>query len=409
MSKRGREQNRVRRAVIGEGPGAGWTASRASEDVVALAKTIGEKYADNPIALWMGANLSTAEVNGLASVGFSAANLDAAIGRTALPQELRGKVSALARDASFGPAFSIAAYERAYTHMRRRATAGKTGQAYVLSPTLHTVVCAAARDLTHEDLLTITDDDLLDAHGVLLLPFEQPVANRSGEVAYYVRAMTWSVAHTPAAGRYVEISQWTAQPTIHSSVGALRDAAKRMGYPLQPLIPESANNLVLTDGEGVDAATTTSLDHERAALALKADDTIAPAVDPESYAVMGEPVPDALANFTQRYLFAFMRLAAQRTTAVSKPPAVHANGATIRVPNHEAVRVVTLRSATTIQPEGVGAPPRKYHHRFVVKMHKVRQWYPSEQRHKVIWRGPYVKGPQDAEWLTGEKVYALTR
>ena len=29
-------------------------------------------------------------------------------------------------------------------------------------------------------------------------------------------------------------------------------------------------------------------------------------------------------------------------------------------------------------------------------MHKVRQWCPKEQVHKVIWRCPYVKGPQDA-------------
>lgn len=26
-------------------------------------------------------------------------------------------------------------------------------------------------------------------------------------------------------------------------------------------------------------------------------------------------------------------------------------------------------------------------------MHKQRQWYPSEGRHKVIFRGPFVKGP----------------
>jgi hypothetical protein len=25
--------------------------------------------------------------------------------------------------------------------------------------------------------------------------------------------------------------------------------------------------------------------------------------------------------------------------------------------------------------------------------HKVRQWYPSEQRHRVLYRGSYVKGP----------------
>jgi hypothetical protein len=30
---------------------------------------------------------------------------------------------------------------------------------------------------------------------------------------------------------------------------------------------------------------------------------------------------------------------------------------------------------------------------FVVRMHKVRQWYPSEGRHKVIYRGRTSKMP----------------
>jgi len=30
-----------------------------------------------------------------------------------------------------------------------------------------------------------------------------------------------------------------------------------------------------------------------------------------------------------------------------------------------------------------------------VRMHKARQWYPSLQQHKVIYRGPYIKGPDD--------------
>jgi hypothetical protein len=42
-------------------------------------------------------------------------------------------------------------------------------------------------------------------------------------------------------------------------------------------------------------------------------------------------------------------------------------------------------------------------------MHKVRQWYPSEQRHKVIYRGPYVKGPEDKPFIGGEVVRGVTR
>jgi hypothetical protein len=42
-------------------------------------------------------------------------------------------------------------------------------------------------------------------------------------------------------------------------------------------------------------------------------------------------------------------------------------------------------------------------------MHKVRQWYTSEQTRKVLWRGPYVRGPAGAPLLTEERVNALVR
>ncbi len=42
-------------------------------------------------------------------------------------------------------------------------------------------------------------------------------------------------------------------------------------------------------------------------------------------------------------------------------------------------------------------------------MHKVRQWYPSLGQHKVIYRGPYLKGPEDKPLLDGETVRGLTR
>ena len=49
------------------------------------------------------------------------------------------------------------------------------------------------------------------------------------------------------------------------------------------------------------------------------------------------------------------------------------------------VRVVDLRAAD----RPAGADPngsRDWHHRWVVRMHKVRQWYPSEQQHKILYR-----------------------
>jgi hypothetical protein len=72
----------------------------------------------------------------------------------------------------------------------------------------------------------------------------------------------------------------------------------------------------------------------------------------------------------------------------------------------DAVRVITLR-----HPEHHGHPTsdRTYHHRWVVRGHWRKQWYPSQERNVPIWITPYVKGPDGAPLLAGEKVYAWRR
>jgi hypothetical protein len=41
--------------------------------------------------------------------------------------------------------------------------------------------------------------------------------------------------------------------------------------------------------------------------------------------------------------------------------------------------------------------------------HWRKQWYPSQERNVPIWISPYVKGPDGAPLLAGEKVYAWQR
>ncbi len=41
-------------------------------------------------------------------------------------------------------------------------------------------------------------------------------------------------------------------------------------------------------------------------------------------------------------------------------------------------------------------------------MHKVNQWYPSLQRHKVLWRGPFIQGPAGAPLRVPEKAHHLS-
>ncbi len=69
------------------------------------------------------------------------------------------------------------------------------------------------------------------------------------------------------------------------------------------------------------------------------------------------------------------------------------------------VRVISLRGAST---HGGGDGSREYVHRWMVRGHWRRQWYRSIQQHRPVWITPYIKGPEDAPLLGGEKVYTIS-
>jgi hypothetical protein len=115
------------------------------------------------------------------------------------------------------------------------------------------------------------------------------------------------------------------------------------------------------------------------------------------------------------YAFAFWRLCSQTTTDTrhhdDQPftrPAPASGPTTGPVEPVDRVRVVHLRAhPATGGDTPADAQARRYHHRFPVRMHKVRQYYPSLGVHKVIWRGPYIKGPDGAPLLVGGKAHAV--
>ena len=73
------------------------------------------------------------------------------------------------------------------------------------------------------------------------------------------------------------------------------------------------------------------------------------------------------------------------------------------------VRVVALRRAATLA-DGSGQPsPVGWQREWVVRMHKVNQWYPSLGQHRVRFRGPYLKGPAGKPLLGGDIVKGLVR
>ncbi|MFY9773198.1 MAG: hypothetical protein WAK28_01350, partial [Trebonia sp.] len=92
-----------------------------------------------------------------------------------------------------------------------------------------------------------------------------------------------------------------------------------------------------------------------------------------------------------RFLYAFWRLCEQKVAAVQAACTGHSAQVTAaRAAGPPGARIVTLRRAGSPNP-GAGPPgAHQWHHHWVVRMHKVRQRYPSLQQHKVIYSGPFI-------------------
>ena len=118
---------------------------------------------------------------------------------------------------------------------------------------------------------------------------------------------------------------------------------------------------------------------------------------------------DQQGTLGSRFLCAFWRLCEQEIAAVQAAPAGHSAQVTAaRATVPAQVRVVALRRSGPSSQAGQSGP-HQWHHHWVVRMHKVRQWYPSLQQHKVIYRGPFVKGDTSQPLLAGEVVKGLVR
>lgn len=130
------------------------------------------------------------------------------------------------------------------------------------------------------------------------------------------------------------------------------------------------------------------------------------------YMVGGEPRPLTEDFFGSNIgvLFSVWHIMKQALASVTRAHYDRASRRRFTKRNEEPpeVRVITLRRAS---PESEKDNDREwdYHHRWIVRGHWRRQWYPSQQAHRPVWIAPHIKGPEDAPLLGGEKVYALRR
>jgi hypothetical protein len=293
---------------------------------------------------------------------------------------------------------------------------------YVLTPHMCDVVIAAAQTLTREDLELLSEDDLPGRTGLVILPYPVIVRAVSGDLGDD-RAFTWRFpAHfwRPSRRGHKDLLA-VRMSAYHDSYGPVRPdsfvdfsvQARVQGTPLPPLLLDAIRCMPVrfaATAEQVQALEkyVTSVRHAGDA----ARELVAAGGLDENRVVgeytPGEQVDDRDDTFMPRFLYAFWRLCQQRIATVETPQASHsARVIADRAGVSPDVRVVRLRRTTSAGNSG--QPGREWQHRWPVRMHKVRQWYPSVQQHKVIYRGPFIKGPADKPLLPGESIWALVR
>jgi hypothetical protein len=297
---------------------------------------------------------------------------------------------------------------------------------YILSPRMCDVVIAAAQTLTRDDLSLITEDDLPSLSGLVVLPHPILVKAVNGSFGDD-RAYLW---RTPMQLPKPEPTMrgWRHVPAVrislhHDSHGPVRPdsfldfaaQARAQGTPLPPLLLDAIRCIPFEDEptEEQRRAFTEFLAVAQRDGQQGRDHNRELGFDEER--VIGEytpgaEIPDPDDSFAARFLYAFWRLCDQQIATASQADINHSARVTAdRAGVSAEVRVVQLRSTGQHAADSPVEGGREWRHRWVVRMHKVRQWYPSEQRHKVIYRGPYVKGPEDKPLLGGETVWGLVR
>ena len=293
---------------------------------------------------------------------------------------------------------------------------------YILTPQMCDVVIAAAQTLTREDLELLSEDDLPGLTGLVVLPHPVIVRAVTGDLGDD-RAFTWRFpAHIqrPSGWRLKDVPA-VRMSAYHDSHGPVRPdtfldfaaQARAQGTPLPPLLLDAIRCLPLhfaatpEQVQALEKYVTTVWHAGEAAREYTAAHGLAENRVIGEY-TPGEQIEDRDDTFMPRFLYAFWRLCQQQIATVDTAQAGHsAQVAASRAGVSPDVRIVRLRR--TSSPAEGGHAGRDWQHRWVVRMHKVRQWYPSLQQHKVLYRGPYIKGPADKPLMPGETVWALIR
>jgi hypothetical protein len=381
---------------------AGWSAAQAAYLAVQLRDELLARSPDNPLVVRIEAGTREDVIGQWVQVyGRAGLRQAEALRRAALQS---GHTTPLDKGTTIGSLAESVMREA----IQRQGDALQRAELYVVSPAMHAVAAAAAATVTEDDLTSLTEDDVPAPNGFLTLPAIQLIQQPGHPYPDEILALSWltrtmATARRPAL-RVLEVVAWVdgngpiqVPDFVHG-----RRLAAQAGHPFPRLMPVHDTRLLLD-------APAPDLTHPLVAAIAAQAKAVQPTMNADGVEVgehHGETIEALADDWVRAYLFAFVRLCTQQIAITT--PYRELRGTDLPARPTDPVRVTQLRSFTelaTVPQDG----HRAYHHRWVVRMHKVRQWYPSEGTHQIIWRGPYIKGPANAPLLTGERVNALVR
>lgn len=278
--------------------------------------------------------------------------------------------------------------------LQERAGRVKDAPIFVLSEEMLDVVIAAAKSLSPDDLAGLTEEDLPQPTGFLMLPRDIYVSDPTGSVPVSdIRAFSWRFSDICSEGVWsigARVALWSKAEGGEADEGYKATLETLKGHWLPELVHIGATWIDRSVFKGMTQA---EMAEEVEAARERLDHLSLPPLEALEAGVHSrdDVIDDRAKMFPQAFLFAFSRLCDQGIgedeTVGERIPAVGRK----RGPTRD-VRVVTLRkrrARSKGESEAV-----EWSHRWVVQMHKRRQWYPSKQEHKVIFVGPFVKGPE---------------
>lgn len=268
---------------------------------------------------------------------------------------------------------------------RHRATTRAAGLYYV-NDDMTDLAVAIGRGL--EKFAVLADADLPEDHGLLMWA-HRPVDIDDPELRGAPLAVTWT-----AVGGHVQVTLYEHLPTADPEAREVYTAILRQHDP-RGLVPELVQMWETT---------------------MPADGRERPWAVVEDAENSHKVLRTLLATWLLIRQPSDARKALHEVEEVAAPKSVQKRIARGAGDPTRTVRYVTLRKS--LRPgtgEGSGGrehAQKVYRHRWFVRPHRARQFYPSKGEHQTIWRGPYLVVPagcEDAPILGGERVNVLRR